>query len=107
MRLAIRKFGGRCVLGLQSIAQVSGTCGRAEARTIVENCGNSLILRCSASEGGSTARFASGLIGERAIIREQIAKSRHSNKFLSSQSVAQYHVTEHGYAGQKCDGASV
>jgi type IV secretory pathway TraG/TraD family ATPase VirD4 len=55
----LRKFGGRCVLGFQSIAQVSGTYGHAEAQTIVENCGNTLILRCSASEGGGTARFAS------------------------------------------------
>ena len=42
----LRKFGGRCVLGFQSIAQVSGTYGHAEAQTIVENCGNTLILRC-------------------------------------------------------------
>ena len=41
----LRKFGGRCVLGFQSIAQVSGTYGQAEAQTIVENCGNTLILR--------------------------------------------------------------
>jgi type IV secretory pathway TraG/TraD family ATPase VirD4 len=32
----LRKFGGRCVLGFQSIAQVSGTYGRAEAQTIVK-----------------------------------------------------------------------
>jgi Type IV secretion-system coupling protein DNA-binding domain len=90
----LRKFGGRCILGFQSIAQVSGTYGRAEAQTIVENCGNSLILRCSASEGGGTARFASGLIGEREIIREQITKSRRPNEFLASQSISQHHVTE-------------
>jgi type IV secretory pathway TraG/TraD family ATPase VirD4 len=90
----LRKFGGRCVLGFQSIAQVSGTYGRAEAQTIVENCGNSLILRCSASEGGGTARFASGLIGEREIIREQITKSRRPNEWLASESIAQHHVTE-------------
>jgi len=48
----LHKFGGRCVLGFQSIAQVSGTYGHAEAQTIVENCGNTLILCCSASEGG-------------------------------------------------------
>jgi type IV secretory pathway TraG/TraD family ATPase VirD4 len=90
----LRKFGGRCVLGFQSIAQVSGSYGHAEAQTIVENCGNTLILRCSASEGGGTARFASGLIGEREIIREQITKNRRPNEFLSSQSVAQHHVTE-------------
>ena len=77
-----------------TIAQVSGTYGRAEAQTIVENCGNSLILRCSASEGGGTARFASGLIGEREIIREQITKSRRPQEFLASQSITQHHVTE-------------
>jgi Type IV secretion-system coupling protein DNA-binding domain len=36
----LRKFGGRCLLGFQSIAQVSATYGRGEADTIVENCGN-------------------------------------------------------------------
>src|SRR6185437_13408038 len=45
----LRKFGGRCVLGFQSVAQVSSTYGRGEAQTIVENCGNTLIFRCSAS----------------------------------------------------------
>jgi type IV secretory pathway TraG/TraD family ATPase VirD4 len=90
----LRKFGGRCILGFQSIAQVAGTYGRAEAQTIVENCGNTLILRCSASEGGGTARFASSLIGEREIIREQITKSRRPTEWLASQSVAQQHVTE-------------
>jgi type IV secretory pathway TraG/TraD family ATPase VirD4 len=90
----LRKFGGRCVLGFQSIAQVSGSYGHSEAQTIVENCGNTLILRCSASEGGGTARFASALIGEREIIREQITKSRRPSEFLASQSVSQHHVTE-------------
>jgi type IV secretory pathway TraG/TraD family ATPase VirD4 len=72
----LRKFGGRCVLGFQSIAQVSATYGNHAAQTIVENCGNTLILRCSASEQGGTARFAARLIGEREVIREQISKSR-------------------------------
>src|SRR6201994_3901749 len=53
----LRKFGGRCLLGFQSIAQVSGTYGHSEAQTIVENCGNTLILRCSASERGGTSSF--------------------------------------------------
>ena len=61
----LRKFGGRCVLGFQSIAQVSSTYGSGEAQTIVENCGNTLILRCSGSEHGGTSQFASRLIGER------------------------------------------
>jgi type IV secretory pathway TraG/TraD family ATPase VirD4 len=94
----LRKFGGRCVLGLQSIAQVSGTYGRAEAQTIIENCGNTLILRCSASEGGGTARFASGLIGEREVLREQITESRGGGMLLArnhrSVSTSTHHVTE-------------
>jgi hypothetical protein len=36
----LRKFGGRCILGFQSIAQVSSTYGNGDAHTIVENCGN-------------------------------------------------------------------
>jgi type IV secretory pathway TraG/TraD family ATPase VirD4 len=72
----VRKFGGRCVLGLQSVAQVSSTYGQGEAHTIIENCGNSLILRSSASEGGGTARFASSLIGDREIIRTTQSRSR-------------------------------
>jgi len=94
----LRKFGGRCILGFQSIAQVSGLYGRSEAQTIVENCGNTLILRCSASEGGGTARFASGLIGEREVIREQITKSRGGGVIFASDhrsvSTSTHHVTE-------------
>jgi type IV secretory pathway TraG/TraD family ATPase VirD4 len=93
----LRKFGGRCVLGFQSIAQVSGTYGDAEAQTIVENCGNTLILRCSASEGGGTAQFASRLIGDREIVRPQTSYSRSDSILVNYQSsVTQgvQHVTE-------------
>jgi hypothetical protein len=37
----------------------------------VENCGNTLILRCSGSEHGGTSRFASNLIGERESVRAE------------------------------------
>jgi type IV secretory pathway TraG/TraD family ATPase VirD4 len=53
-----------------------GLYGDAEAQTSVENCGNTLILRCSASERGGTAEFASRLIGKREIIRQQNSYSR-------------------------------
>lgn len=72
----LRKFGGRCVLGFQSIAQVSSTYGAGEAQTIVENCGNTLILRCSGSENGGTSQFASRLIGDREVLRRQTSKGR-------------------------------
>ena len=80
----LRKFGGRCVLGFQSIAQVSSTYGQGDAHTIVENCGNTLILRCSASEGGGTARFASQLIGEREVLRTTVSRSRRVSEMLGS-----------------------
>jgi type IV secretory pathway TraG/TraD family ATPase VirD4 len=94
----LRKFGGRCILGFQSIAQVSGTYGHAEAQTIVENCGNTLILRCSASENGGTARFASKLIGEREVLREQKTDGRSGGPVFASDhrsvSTSIHHVTE-------------
>jgi type IV secretory pathway TraG/TraD family ATPase VirD4 len=55
----LRKFGGRCVLGFQSVAQVSSIYGQGDAQTIIENCGNTLVLRCSGSEQGGTSQFAS------------------------------------------------
>ncbi len=86
----LRKFGGRCVLGFQSLAQVSSTYGVGDARTIVENCGNTLILRCSASEGGGTARFASQLIGEREIIRRAESHSRRDGEWRGSTTVSEH-----------------
>ena len=58
------------------IAQVSSCYGAAEAQTIVENCGNTVILRCSASEHGGTSQFASRLIGEREVLRRQTSRGR-------------------------------
>jgi type IV secretory pathway TraG/TraD family ATPase VirD4 len=96
----LRKFGGRCVLGFQSIAQVSGTYGAAEAQTIVENCGNTLILRCSGSESGGTSQFVSKLIGEREVIRRQTSHGTDREGLVSargsrrSKNVSEQHVTE-------------
>lgn len=69
----IRKFRGRCVLGFQSIAQVRTIYGQGPAKTIVEICSNSLVLRCSVSEGGGTVQFASALIDKRQIISQTVS----------------------------------
>ena len=96
----LRKFGGRCVLGFQSIAQVSSTYGAGDAQTIVENCGNTLVLRCSASENGGTSQFASRLIGEREILRRQVSRGSDREAAFSargsrrSKSTSDQHVTE-------------
>jgi hypothetical protein len=90
----LRKFGGRCVLGFQSVSQVSSTYGKGEAQTLVENCGNSLILRCSASEHGGTSQFASRLIGQREVVRISRSKSRRSTDFMPSVTESEHRQIE-------------
>jgi type IV secretory pathway TraG/TraD family ATPase VirD4 len=80
----LRKFGGRCILGFQSIAQVSGTYGKGIAETIVENCGNTVILRCSASEHGGTSEFASKLIGQREVVHTTLSKTHRPSEMWAS-----------------------
>jgi type IV secretory pathway TraG/TraD family ATPase VirD4 len=92
----LRKFGGRCVLGFQSVAQVSSTYGHGDAQTLVENCGNTLILRCSGSEQGGTSQFASRLIGEREVIRRQTSRGRdHDGLFQLRGARRSMQVNEH------------
>jgi type IV secretory pathway TraG/TraD family ATPase VirD4 len=96
----LRKFGGRCVLGFQSVAQVSSIYGHGEAQTIIENCGNTVILRCSSSEHGGTSQFASRLIGDREVIRRQTSRANDRENWFTSRgsrrstSVSRQHVTE-------------
>ena len=85
--------------GFQVIAQVAST-GTGDAQTIVENCGNTLILRCSGSEHGGTSRFASDLIGEREVVRAEYSRgSSHGGVFSrahdsTSEGVSFRHTTE-------------
>ena len=72
----------------------------AMANRIVENCGNTLILRCSASEYGGTSQFASRLIGEREVVRRQTSRARDREQGIiargvrRSTTISQQHVTE-------------
>jgi Type IV secretion-system coupling protein DNA-binding domain len=56
-----------------------------------------LILRCSASENGGTAHFASKLIGECEVTREQTTKRRGGGYMIASDhrsiSTSIHHVT--------------
>ncbi|HEX4377107.1 MAG TPA: type IV secretion system DNA-binding domain-containing protein [Steroidobacteraceae bacterium] len=90
----VRKFGGRCVLGFQSLAQVASTYGDGEARTLVENCGNTFIFRCSASDGGGTARFASTLIGQREVRRVTGSRSRRDTDLFGTTSRSEHYSVE-------------
>ncbi|HET9389090.1 MAG TPA: type IV secretion system DNA-binding domain-containing protein [Steroidobacteraceae bacterium] len=54
---------------------------------------NILILRCSGSDSGGTARFASHLIGEREIIRRQTARNRDRDGLPIGRSSRRSHST--------------
>jgi type IV secretory pathway TraG/TraD family ATPase VirD4 len=99
----LRKFGGRCVLGFQSIAQVSSTYGSGEAQTIVENCGNTLILRCSGSEHGGTSQFASRLIGEREMLRVTSSRSRRALELQPSVTRSEHLSVESAVMGSQIE----
>jgi type IV secretory pathway TraG/TraD family ATPase VirD4 len=96
----LRKFGGRCVLGFQSVAQVSATYGASEAQTIIENCGTTLILRCAGSEHGGTSQFASRVIGDREVLRRQTSRGRDHEGWFGgrghrrSTQVSEHWITE-------------
>ena len=99
----LRKFGGRCILGFQSLAQVSSTYGSGEAQTIVENCGNSLILRCSGSEHGGTSQFASRLIGEREVTRITTSRSRRATEVFASTTHTEHPSIEAAVMGSEIE----
>lgn len=78
----LRKFGGCVAIGFQSFAQVKAVYGEG-AHTIIENCGNLLLLRCGASDGGGTAKLASNLIGNSEVERDDVSRSRTFGRYLS------------------------
>jgi len=83
------------------IAQVSSTYGSGEAQTIVENCGNTLILRCSGSEHGGTSQFASRLIGEREVMRVTTSRSRRATEVLPTITHSQHLSIESAVMGSR------
>jgi type IV conjugative transfer system coupling protein TraD len=68
----LRKYGGRCVLGLQTIAQLRTTYGRDEAQTLIANTSVKCILRAGDAE---TAKSMEHELGEQEIERMQINDS--------------------------------
>lgn len=100
MAMANRISWGWCVGAILGVAQVSSTYGAGEAQTLVENCANTLILRCSASEHGGTSQFASRLIGEREVARRSTSRGRDGSGFPGgrgwrrSTNVSEQRVTE-------------
>ncbi|TZG25662.1 type IV secretion system DNA-binding domain-containing protein [Sphingomonas montanisoli] len=84
----LRKFGGCVAIGFQSSAQVKAIYGEG-AHTIIENCGNLLLLRAGLSEGGGTAELASALIGSRELERDETSRSHTRGRYTSRSSSTQ------------------
>lgn len=74
--------------------------GMAMANRIIENCGNTLILRCSSSEHGGTSQFASRLIGETEIMRLQTTRGTEGRSLFSGRGLRRSTNVSEQYATQ-------
>lgn len=68
----IRKYGGRFVLGLQTISQLRSTYGQDEAQTLLSNMSTKLFLRAGDHQ---TAEYCSKELGEQEIERRQVTET--------------------------------
>jgi hypothetical protein len=75
----------------------------AMANRIVENCGNTLILRCSGSEHGGTSQFASRLIGEREVSRIAMSRSRRATDLFATITRAEHQGVEPAVMGSEIE----
>lgn len=62
----LRKYGGAMVFGLQQVSQLQDIYGKEKAQTILGQCLNKLVLRCS---DHATAELMSQTLGERVMHR--------------------------------------
>ncbi len=74
-----RKYGCKCVLGLQTISQLRTTYGADEAQTLMANLSTKVILRAG---DGETAEYFSKEIGDQEIERTQ--RSTGSSRSLAA-----------------------
>lgn len=80
----LRKYGGRMVLGLQTISQLRTTYGRDEAQTLIANTSTKMVLRAGDAE---TAKAMEQELGEQEIERDTFNESfSQSDNGLSNSS---------------------
>jgi type IV secretory pathway TraG/TraD family ATPase VirD4 len=84
----LRKYGGRCILGIQTISQLRSTYGRNEAQTLLACTSVKCILRAGDSE---TAKSMEQELGEQEIERTHISETSGDsfNESTSTQIVRQ------------------
>lgn len=68
----LRKYGGVCVSGLQTIAQLRTTYGKDEAQTLLSCMSNKLVLRAGDNE---TGKYFEQELGEQEIERQELSNS--------------------------------
>ncbi len=61
-----RKFGGRAIIGIQTVAQLRSAYGQADAATLLSNTGSQLVLRVPDPE---TADIMSRMLGDEQVLR--------------------------------------
>lgn len=90
----LRRFNGRCVFGLQTVAQPQATYGREIAQVLLSCLSTKLFLRAGDPE---TAEYCSKSLGDEEILRSEQSRSRRGLFGLGgdpSQSAADRHVTQ-------------
>ncbi|TBX01105.1 type IV secretion system DNA-binding domain-containing protein [Xanthomonas citri] len=86
----LRKYGGRCILGLQTVAQLRTTYGRDEAQTLLANCSTKLVLRAGDAE---TARTMEDELGQQEIERTTRSDSTSKGEFFKGSISASQQYT--------------
>lgn len=66
----LRKYGGVCVSGLQTVAQLRNTYGHDEAQTLLSCMTTKLILKAG---DGETAKYFENEIGQQEVEREEVS----------------------------------
>jgi len=79
----LRKYGGVCVSGLQTVAQLRTTYGHDEAQTLLSCMTTKLILKAG---DGETAKYFENEIGQQEVEREEVSEgtSQRVGEFGSS-----------------------
>lgn len=90
----MRKYEGRCIFGLQTVAQPWSTYGRDGAQVLLSCLANKLILRAGDPD---TAEYCSKSLGDEELLRHEQSKSRRGLFGLGgdpSKTNAERHVTQ-------------
>lgn len=90
----LRRYNGRCLLGVQTVAQLWSTNGRDNAQVLLSCLSNQVYLRAGDPE---TAEYCSKALGDQEFLRQEQSRSRQGLLGLGgdpSKSEAERHALE-------------